>query len=70
MEKEQSSRGRDKIQFSRATFNRLRHETVVVVLQLLASFTTQTKWKSYRQEPTVLHALDSSPKHAASLCTE
>lgn len=39
IEKEQGSRGRNKIQFSRATFNRLCHETVVILLQLSASFT-------------------------------
>lgn len=39
IEKEQGSRGRNTIQFSRATFNSLCHETVVILLQLSASFT-------------------------------
>lgn len=40
IEKEQSSRGKNGIQFSRATSKRLRHKTIVIFLQLPASFTT------------------------------
>lgn len=40
IKKEQSSRGRNRIQFSRAIFNRLHHKTIVIFLQLPASFTT------------------------------
>jgi len=39
IEKQQSSRGRNRIQFSRATLNRLHHEAIVIFLQLPASFT-------------------------------
>lgn len=39
-EKEKSSRGRNRTQFSRATFDRLHCKTIVIFLQLLASFIT------------------------------
>lgn len=70
-EKEQNNRGRDRIQFSRVTVNRLHHGTIVIFLQLLASFTTHVLILTNKQSGSPIGgSLPYSPKHIASLCTE
>lgn len=73
-EKEKCSRCRNRTQFSRATFNRLHCKTTVIFLQLPASFIIHFPILTNKQSGNPigkrLHALDSSLRHTASLCSE
>lgn len=71
IEKEQNNRGRDRIQFSRVTLNRLHHGTIPIFLRLLASFTIHVLLLTNKQSGCPIgESLPYFPKHVASFCTE